>query len=168
MQPALSVSESSRRPTPLHAHQDPPLPSGGVGKKGNTEAYTFCNGLLMAQFLILSYDVPGHMCASFAFFCFFSPTAFRPPTPTPSQAARCVCRNSKNHPAPPQHPPRAEETKRASFAVPRAILTAYFLGSALIFGFLLTFLYSITVMPNVRACISITPLSPLCKRQPFS
>lgn len=77
--------------------------TANLGSQANQNAFTFCNGLLMAQYLILVFDVPGHM---------------------------------------------AEETKSASYTVPRAILTSYFLGSAINFGLLLTFLYSITVKNN--------------------
>ena len=66
-------------------------------------AFTVCNGLLMAQYLILVFDVPGHM---------------------------------------------AEETRNASRSVPRAILTAFFLGSFINFGLLLSYLYSVTYVKN--------------------
>jgi amino acid transporter len=71
--------------------------------KGQT-AYTMANGLLMAQYLILVFDVPGHM---------------------------------------------AEETKNASKAVPRSIMTTYLLGSAFNFALLLAYLYGITHINNV-------------------
>ena len=71
--------------------------------KGQT-AYTMANGLLMAQYLILVFDVPGHM---------------------------------------------AEETKNASKAVPRSIMTTYLLGSAFNFALLLAYLYGITHIKNV-------------------
>jgi len=79
------------------------MATAGLGSQAKQNGYTFCNGLLMAQYLILVFDVPGHM---------------------------------------------AEETKAASYTVPRAILSSYFLGSAINFGLLLTFLYSITVKNN--------------------
>ena len=74
-----------------------------LGSRTNSNAFTVCNGLLMAQYLILVFDVPGHM---------------------------------------------AEETKNASRAVPRAILTSFFLGSLINFGLLLSYLYSVTHIKN--------------------
>ena len=74
-----------------------------LGSRTNSNAFTVCNGLLMAQYLILVFDVPGHM---------------------------------------------AEETKNASRAVPRAILTSFFLGSLINFGLLLSYLYSVTHVKN--------------------
>lgn len=74
-----------------------------LGSEQNIKAFTVCNGLLMAQYLLLVFDVPGHM---------------------------------------------AEETKNASRTVPRAILFSFFSGSAINFGLLLAYLFSITNLDN--------------------
>lgn len=58
----------------------------------------------MAQYLLLVYDVPGHL---------------------------------------------AEETKHASWSVPRAICATFFSGAAMNFALILAFLYSIQIEPNV-------------------
>lgn len=76
----------------------------GLGSSKGQMYFTMANGLLMAQYLILVFDVPGHM---------------------------------------------AEETKNASRAVPRSILTTYFLGSAFNIALLLSFLYGTTHVKNV-------------------
>ncbi len=75
----------------------------GLGSRTNANAYTVCNGLLMAQFLILVFDVPSHM---------------------------------------------AEETKRAAYTVPRAMLAAFFIGCTVNFALLISYLFSITNLNN--------------------
>lgn len=74
------------------------------GNQRAQDGYTVCNGLLMAQYLLLYYDSPSHM---------------------------------------------AEEVHRATWTVPRAILTTFFLGAGLNFALLLSYLYSIQIPGNV-------------------
>lgn len=104
----------------------------------------------MAQYLILYFDVPGHMCDLLPPpRCKKEPPRLTLPS-SPSAAHGSPKFSSPRIPSPLLHP-RAEETKRASYSVPRAILAAFFLGGVLNFGFLMCYLYSITVMDNVRA-----------------
>ena len=94
-------------------------PEADLGSRTNANAYTVCNGLLMAQFLILVFDVPS-ACTRRAPFCFpmlthapaqatwrrrrsALPTPCRAPCSAPSSSAaaptlRCLCRTCSASP----------------------------------------------------------------------
>lgn len=112
-----------------------------LGSRTNSNAFTICNGLLMGQYLILVFGKQQHAQQRRA-----STVPLAAIRNDAALIAVLLTHATLSHADVPGH--MAEETKNASRAVPRAILTSFFLGAMINFSLLLSYLYSITHFKN--------------------